>query len=904
MGPPVSHPSSLQAASPPGPSRRPRALRTWVAVMAVVAVAYMATLALYLVLHIGPLSGEMARRSLELSVAVERIRQRSEANLEALESARRGVERAGAAGSAGPPPPEPVGNLPVSPFPTPLLPPELEETAARVSRAESVFRQALEVVDAGLAAGSTAAAREGVALAEEAHLALHDALAELQFRGLGSLAAQEALLAERAREAGRTALLWLFGGTLILGVAAAVVHRRVGVPLHQLDLALRRVEGGDLAVEVEPAGNDEVGALVRRFNAMTRELRERAREEERMRSGLASRLERFLDHAVVEVFVLDADTLRIRQVNRSALRNLGYPETRLLEMRPAELLTAESVARARPVLDDLRSGLSQGVELVAELVRADGSSYPVDSRIFYAPHDTPPSFLILAHDLSAHRQGEAGILEARQAARQALLRFRSLVEASPLGVVEWNPDLQVDGWDGEAPRILGRRREEVLGRGPAELGVLAPGEEERVERRLRSLLDGEDASDVFPARLQTPEGLRDTVWYTSVVRDEEGSASALLSLVDDVTEEARVLQALRASEERYRLLFERNPLPMWIFHRDDLTFLDVNEAAVEHYGYTREEFLSMTVEAIRPPEEVPRFHAGRNTSAPGLMRVGTWTHRKADGTLIQVEIIRYGFTTEGVPAVLVLALDVTERRAAEEELRRSREELQRFTEHLQTIREEEQTRLAREIHDELGQALTGVRMGLARLSSRVRGGDPEEAGALVDETVELVDTSIREVRRIATQLRPGVLDQLGLVAALEWLAEDFQGRSGTTVETDLPDADPGLPAGTQTHLFRSAQEALTNVARHSGASRVQVSLRSDGREAVLSVADDGRGFDLGTVPEHSLGLVGMRERARLVGGHLVVESAPGRGTRVIVTVSLDQGSPDGGATAAPKEGSA
>lgn len=874
-------------------SSRPRALRLWGAVATGLALAYMGVLAFHMLAHIGPLSREMSRTSRALAGAMDEAQRHSEANRGALVAARQAT--AAPTGEDGDAARDRfrglVASLPDAPLPL-TLPPEIANAATVVSTEEGRFHEALHSLVGGLEAGGAEEIRDGLARAERAHEALLDALFDLHASGLGFLASQEEELAATSLRAGRTALLWLFGGILVLGVGGAVVHLRVAVPLRQLDLALRRVEGGDLSVELRPAGDDEVGALVRRFNAMTRELRERAWEQERSRTGLASRLERFLDHAVVEVFVLDADTLRIRQVNPSAARNLGYPPEQLVRMRPSELLTPDSVARSRVVLDDLRSGTMASATLRVELVRADASRYPAECRILYAPHDDPPSFLILGQDLSGRIQGERGLREARTAADRALRRFHSLVENSPLGVVEWNPGLRVEGWNGEASRILGRRREEALGRSAGELGLVVIGDAEGMEERLRRLLAEGQHSDIVSAEVEAADGRRKTVWYTSVVRDAEGRPEALLSLVDDVTEEARATEELRASEERYRLLFDRNPLPMWIFHRDDLRFLAVNEAAILHYGYSREEFLGMTVEAIRPPEELPRFRASREASGPGLRNAGVWTHTRKDGSPIRVEITRYGFTTGGIPAMLVLAQDVTERLATEEEIRRSREELLRFAAHLQTVREDERARLAREIHDELGQALTGVRMGLARVASRVRSGDPDAVASLVQETADLVDTSIREVRRIATQLRPGILDQLGLMAALEWLAEDFQGRSGVKVQVTLPGADPELTPEVQTQVFRCVQEALTNVARHASASMVALQVVAGAGGLSVTVADDGRGFDPGSVSGHSLGLVGMRERARLVGGELLVESTAGAGTRI--TVRLPPAEPGNG----------
>lgn len=890
--PPPPPQGTRPSAATSGADGRPRALRLWAAAAIVLAVGYMAVLALHLLVNIGPYSATLSRNSAAMAEAMGALERRTEANHRVLAGIRSileaGVEQRGEDAGAGR---RLLDQAPAEWFAPLQLPLELRAGADSVASGEVLLRDALEALVDAVDGGDRDEALQRLAAADQALESLQDALVRFQVQGLGHLAAQEALLAETATRAGRAALLWLAGGILVLGLGSAVIHLRVGVPLRQLDRALRKVEEGDLAAEVEPAGRDEVGALVRRFNAMTRELRERAREDERARTGLASRLERLLEHAAVEVLVLDAESLRIREVNRQAVRNLGYSREAILEMSPADLLTADSAERGLPLLEGLRTGTSSAATLGAELVRADGSTYPVESRILYAPHDAPPSFLVLSQDLSGRVREEEGLRRARSDADRALRRLRSLVENSPLGVVEWDPGLQVREWDGEAARILGLPRDQALGRSPGELEFLAPEDREQVARRLQALLTGEAASEVLALSAHTPAGRRETVWYSSAVRDGQGRPEAILALVDDVTAESGALEELRTSEERYRILFERNPLPMWAFHRDNLRFLAVNDAAVRHYGYSREEFLGMTAEAIRPPEEVARFHAEREVITPGLRGAGIWTHRRKDGTLLQAEITRYGFELDGVPVVLVLAQDVTERLISEAEVRRSREELLTFTGYLQTIREEERTRLAREIHDELGQALTGVRMGLARVTSRLRAEEVEAAAAVVEETAELVDGSIQEVRRIATQLRPGVLDQLGLPAAIEWLADDLRTRSGVEVQVELPNRDPRLSPEAQTQLFRCAQEALTNVVRHASARRVEVAVRSDPDGVRLVVQDDGRGFDPEGVSGRSLGLVGMRERARLVGGGLRLESVPGRGTRVTVTLPPEEVAP-------------
>ena len=203
---------------------------------------------------------------------------------------------------------------------------------------------------------------------------------------------------------------------------------------------------------------------------------------------------------------------------------------------------------------------------------------------------------------------------------------------------------------------------------------------------------------------------------------------------------------------------------------------------------------------------------------------------------------------------------------------------------LQRVREDERTIVAREVHDELGQALTAAKMEVAALL-RDFPTDEARVSQRGQSVLKLLDEAIQSVRKIATELRPAILDDLGLGAALEWLAEDFQGRTGTNVEVSLPDPDIAIDRDGATALFRIVQETLTNVARHAAATRVDVRLAKDNRDLILEVRDNGKGFyeeELST--RTSLGFLGMRERVLLLGGTLTINSTLGKGTTVRVLI--------------------
>ena len=233
-----------------------------------------------------------------------------------------------------------------------------------------------------------------------------------------------------------------------------------------------------------------------------------------------------------------------------------------------------------------------------------------------------------------------------------------------------------------------------------------------------------------------------------------------------------------------------------------------------------------------------------------------------------------------VQALLGITRDITDARRAEEQLRASRAALRSLATRQQDIREDERTRIAREIHDSLGQALTALKLQLSAAQEAASRESPA-LGTRLHETAVMVDDLVKSVRRIATELRPPILDQLGLPAALEWLAHDFSRRTGIRCEPTIVPANDAISTELATAVFRIVQEGLTNISRHAGASHVQIGLGVESQCVTLEISDDGHGItEAATTGPASLGILGMRERAAALGGVLEVAPRTGGGTRV------------------------
>ncbi len=346
----------------------------------------------------------------------------------------------------------------------------------------------------------------------------------------------------------------------------------------------------------------------------------------------------------------------------------------------------------------------------------------------------------------------------------------------------------------------------------------------------------------------------------------------------------------RQAEQRFRGLLEAAPDAMVIADANGRIVL-VNSQAERLFGYARTELLGQPVEMLLPEANVPqhRQHRAAFAAAPRTRQMGPGYDLyglRRDGTQIPVEVSLSPLHAEEGWLIMSAIRDITRRKQFEAELRDSREQLRRLTARLEAAREEERGRIAREVHDELGQQLTGLKMDVAWLQKRL---DPAQA-ALLDKTrvmSALIDTVIHSVRKITTDLRPAVLDDFGLEPAIEWQLQEFEARSGITCQFATQGQPAEMAPAMATALFRVVQEALTNIARHAQASRVEVSLAWQPGQLLLEVRDNGRGITPDDLDHaRSLGLLGMRERVGMLAGQLTFEGVPGQGTVVRATVPL------------------
>jgi two-component system sensor histidine kinase UhpB len=353
-----------------------------------------------------------------------------------------------------------------------------------------------------------------------------------------------------------------------------------------------------------------------------------------------------------------------------------------------------------------------------------------------------------------------------------------------------------------------------------------------------------------------------------------------------------------ADEDRVRLIIDTIPTMAWSVRPDGIVDF-LNQRWVDYTGLSLEQYIQEPTGPIHPAD-IPRViekwlvHMGVGEPYDIEMRL-----RRVDGEY-RWFLIRTVPLLDGKGHIVKwygTSTDIEDRKRAEEEVRTTSEQLRALSARLRSAREEEGIRIAREIHDELGGTLTSlrwelesIRKALCEPERALLTGDPrEKLDAMLDMTARMVGT----IRRIASDLRPAVLDVLGLEEAIEWQAQQFKERTGIAVHCETPQDDVVLNPDQSTAVFRIFQEALTNIRRHAGATRVDVSMLVEAGAFVLRVKDNGRGI---TEDERSgllsIGLLGMRERAHVLGGEVDVVAIGGKGTTVTVRLPLHFPGPD------------
>ena len=612
------------------------------------------------------------------------------------------------------------------------------------------------------------------------------------------------------------------------------------------------------------------------------DITERKLAEERLLSE-RQLSDRIIDSLPGTFYIFDEGGRFVRW-NRNLEALTGYSDEEIVRMSAQDFVASEDrEVLARKVEETLTAGEAT---MEADLVARDGTRTPfffsgtrlkIDGRLCVAG---------MGFDISKRKRAEASIADRE---RRLSLFYQNVADCLYMISVEPDGRFCFISVNDAFLTVTGFRKEQVVGRYIEE--VLPAPSQELVKGKYREAIEG-NKTVRWEEVAEMPAGRRIGEVFVTPVRDEVAGLLYLLGGVHDVTDRIAGEEALRESESKFRMLAESSASAI-LYHLDDGTFAYVNPAAERMTGYSREELMRLKIWDLLHPDfrkaveaRLLARQAGENVVSQNEVRMlvkggeTRWINYTAGRVLI-----------DGKPAIIAMATDVTERRRAEEQLHASREQLRALSARLLSAREEERKRIAREIHDELGQSLTGLIIELSWLEDKLAVlPDGEHTRPLLTKTasmLRLADSTVESVRRIASELRPGLLDDFGLVAAIEWHAQEFEQRTGVRCQVSSGLDETILSPEHGTALFRIFQEALTNVARHAAATAVRVRLFREEGQVVLRVEDDGSGIAEDELSSaRSLGVIGMRERASLLGGAVQITGTPGAGTTVVARVPV------------------
>ena len=418
------------------------------------------------------------------------------------------------------------------------------------------------------------------------------------------------------------------------------------------------------------------------------------------------------------------------------------------------------------------------------------------------------------------------------------------------------------------------------------IDMIHPMDRRTTRTNARNMLKGMRVSP-YGYRLITGDGQIRWIMETVIPIVFRGERAVLGNSMD-ITEQKEARETLQELDALKSSILDA--IPQAVVGLKSRRIIFANDAVEDVFGWRPDELIGKSVNLFYRNEKESREIAQYFYTTLEHQRnfVNEFCCRRKDGRdiLCRMRASRIGCTLKEQQIVITYD-DVTEQRRAEGELAKSREQLRNLSIYLQSVREEESARITREIHDELGQSLSALQMDLSWLSSSMPKEDALISGK-VQRMRRLVDTTIDSVHRISMELRPILLDDLGLTAAMEWQLQDFQSRTGMHCEASLDCNESAIKKDLATCLFRIFQETLTNVARHADASRVLVNLNSKGRNLCLKVSDNGRGITPEEINDvKSFGIIGIRERARLWNGMVRIKGLRRKGTTVEVRIPMD-----------------
>jgi len=603
----------------------------------------------------------------------------------------------------------------------------------------------------------------------------------------------------------------------------------------------------------------------------------RKQAEEKLRES-ETRFRLMFEKSGVGMVLSTVDSIYILQANAAFCALLGRTEEEVIGHSTAEFTHPEDVAKTLRPDTEVREDGVHIIDLEKRYVRKDGATLwaHVTAVLHFDENAQPLYYIAIVEDITDRKRAEDALRESEE-------RFRAIFEQAPLGISE--------GEIATARFISANQRYvDILGYTVEELRKLTfkdyshPEDLQKDLAEFQKLAAGEIRNYAMEKRYLRKDGV--IIWVNLTVsglaRPGEKPLTCI-AVIDDITDRIRAEEALNAQGLRYKTLMETSTDSIYVLDEEgDLR--EANAAFLRHCGYTAEEVTGFNVADWEARWTREQLQLRLRKLAGGGDAVFETRHRCKDGSIFDVEVCATSAQIGGEQLFVCVTRDITQRKRAADELERANYQLRFLSRRMFEIQEEERRHLARELHDEIGQALTAAKINLQSIPAH---GDKATLERL-QETTALLDSLLGQVRKISLDLRPSMLDDLGLVPALRSLVDQQSRRAAVTVRFSSEEVPDDLDPEIQTTCFRIAQETITNVLRHAHATHLDVDLRRQDGNLALVIHDDGIGFDVPSTQTQAvgLGLIGINERAALVGGRASIKSSPNNGTTIEVFLPL------------------
>lgn len=617
---------------------------------------------------------------------------------------------------------------------------------------------------------------------------------------------------------------------------------------------------------------DKLSKRVARIYGAAQDITRRRKAEDELRL-----MQRALDssnNGIVITGPAEAD-YPIIYANPALHRITGYPSEELLGRNPRFLQDGD---RDQPELEELRTALREHREGYSVLrnYRKDGGLFW--NEVYIAPVTDKEGrithFVGIQNDVTQRVQMQAQLCKSES-------QIRSILENVLDGIITIDERGIIESFNSAAEKIFGYTTSEAIGHN---ISMLMPesdrdhhdsylnnylrSEKQKVIGTGREVMGMKKDGTSFPMELGVSEILLD-------------QQRVFIGVVHDLTERKRTEQRLQLAHESIEQIINSIPDPVFVKDRQH-RWIMLNDAFCTLLGHPREALIGKSDYDFFPKEEADVFwEKDELVFKSGQMNVNEESFTDANGTTYYIQTKKTPHTKiDGQDILIGVIRDITERKRVEDSLHE-------LSGHLQSAREEERTHIAREIHDELGGLLAALKMDTSWLASRFSEKELEQR-TKASTMNRMIDEAIQTVRKITTDLRPSILDNLGLLAAIEWKVQEFCDHSGIKCELILPpEAGGDLETDMATAVFRILQEALTNIILHSGASLAKVEVQADNGALIMKITDNGKGATAGQLGSpQSFGILGMHERARHFGGDLHISSHASSGTEIVLRLPL------------------